>query len=287
MKKLILKAIAGHLLGEEFIFKEPGAYIIGRSKYCALHIPNDKDMRISRQHLLLIFDENKTRVRDLGSKNGTTLNKIVLAPGKINETPEIEMPVDKEVIHGDYISLGDTVFLTKILPGKPDSEEDTIPLAENKKSKNKKSSVSKLLGRIVKKSPLSSSGKANLNGTDTSPVKIHSLRNPKKSSGKKMKDPETPIPLADLDEEGKTTLEIKEKLPPVKVPTKLKKRNAKKTNHAALSPIQPNPHLESESATTVMNQSELEELMTIDDTKFKVPEKLQKPSISDTSQPEH
>ena len=128
VKKLILKVIAGNHFGEEFVFEEQGAYIIGRSKHCALQIPNDQDMRISRQHILLLFDSEKTRIRDLGSKNGTLLNEKTLSPGAITEHPEIETPEDKILHPGDKVSVGNTVFLVE-LPTEP--EEQTVPLVED------------------------------------------------------------------------------------------------------------------------------------------------------------
>ena len=278
MKKLILKAIAGNLVGEEFIFTEHGPYVIGRSKSCALHIPNEKDMKISRRHLLLVFDDRQIRIRDLGSKNGTTLNKTVLTPGNINTPPEKETPADKEVIHGDYISLGDTVFLTKILPGEETFQEAPIPLAKEQATEKKKSPVSKILGSIVKKSTLPSSEKQDLDDAPTMPIKTLPPR-----QGRKAQVAKSTTPLVNLDNEKKTTLEIKEKQPPVAVPVQLKKNITKKQPGRVSKRISDNPHLATESATTLMNQDELEELMNIDDTQFQVPEKLKKASVNTLS----
>ncbi len=166
IKKLTLKVIAGNHFGEEFVFEEEGAYIIGRSKYCALQIPNDQDMRISRQHLLLLFDSEKTRVRDLGSKNGTLINEISLQPGEITEHPETETIEDKELHPGDKVSIGNTVFLVeatdedKSTPPSSipiiEEEEEIIPMVEesNAESNNIPSPIPLVDSSVIKRTPV-------------------------------------------------------------------------------------------------------------------------------------
>ena len=328
VKKLILKVIAGNHLGEEFIFEEQGAYIIGRSKCCALQIPNDQDMRISRQHLLLLFDSEKTRIRDLGSKNGTTLNETELPPGEITENPEEETPEDKILHPGDKVSIGNTEFLIE-LPAEPD--EQTVPLVEDSASAQEKAPATItepeeqiipiledivpepeempspiLLENIIKKSPMPSpvlegeptkemplpadapqTLKGDPDDTPTLPIKTLPPKDVEKSAvilDKKPEENQAPIPHPAIPQKEKPVFEIKpkevlkikEKKPPVLVPTKLKVLSPEtpKGNPSAQPPSR--KILEPELPTIVMDQDELGNLKQIDDTKLQPPEKKRK-----------
>jgi pSer/pThr/pTyr-binding forkhead associated (FHA) protein len=118
-EEVILKIIEGNLAGEEFVFDEKGLCLIGRSADCALQIPKEKDMRISRRHCLLILDPPHVRVRDLGSRNGTTVNDEYLDSGAISEEPEKMTPVDKILKDGDIISIGETVLKVEVPSERP------------------------------------------------------------------------------------------------------------------------------------------------------------------------
>ena len=89
---------------------EKGLCLIGRSGDCALLIPKEKDMRISRRHCLLILDPPKARIRDLGSRNGTFVNQEQLKPGSLGDVPEQRTPQDLALNHGDKLTIGETEF---------------------------------------------------------------------------------------------------------------------------------------------------------------------------------
>ncbi|NOY74923.1 MAG: FHA domain-containing protein, partial [Kiritimatiellaeota bacterium] len=108
--EVILRAVAGSLKDEEFVFDEKGLCLIGRSNDCALQIPKENDMRISRRHCLIILDPPNVRVRDLNSRNGTFVNDVRLKPGVIGDKPSAETPVDVVLNDGDVLSLGETVL---------------------------------------------------------------------------------------------------------------------------------------------------------------------------------
>ena len=108
--EVIFRAIDGALKDEEFVFEENGLCLIGRSGDCALQIPKEKDMRISRRHCLLIINPPKIRIRDLGSRNGTFVNGEQAAAGRLGDVPEQMAPQDVILNHGDKVSIGETEF---------------------------------------------------------------------------------------------------------------------------------------------------------------------------------
>lgn len=69
---LTLKAIAGDLRGQEFVFATPVRCILGRSRSCGLRLPFDPT--VSRQHCLLESDDDGIWAQDLCSLNGTFVN---------------------------------------------------------------------------------------------------------------------------------------------------------------------------------------------------------------------
>ena len=108
--EVIFRAVEGALKDEEFVFEENGMCLIGRSGDCALQIPKEKDMRISRRHCLLILSPPKIRIRDLGSRNGTYVNNELLPAGTLGDVPEQMTPQDRILNHGDRVSIGNTEF---------------------------------------------------------------------------------------------------------------------------------------------------------------------------------
>ena len=269
-KKLIFKVVAGNLSGDEFIFEDQGAYIIGRSKNCALQIPNDKDMRISRRHLLLLLDQENARIRDLGSKNGTLVNGTKIPPGTLTEPPGIETPVDQILKPGDEISIGETTWKVE-LPST--TEEEVIPLVDS----------TPLIKESPAPPPMTEASAEESPETQISPEPEDTIQK---------EEPPHPTPLPpqtqvsdstlklaqinkgkkiDLPIKSPSTLKIKEKKPPVPVPTNLKVLPPTTPKGKISAP--PPPVLEPELPTIIMDQEELDTLENIDDTKFKPPEK--------------
>jgi hypothetical protein len=120
-EEIVLEIIGGNLKGEEFVFDEKGLCLIGRSADCALQIPKEKDMKISRRHCLLILDPPHVRIRDLGSRNGTYVNSELLKPGILSDKPEEETPVDRVLRDKDIVEIGECVFMVRI-PSAPTAE---------------------------------------------------------------------------------------------------------------------------------------------------------------------
>lgn len=71
--------------------------IVGRQDTCHIRIPSDS---VSRQHCELRIDDDGVTVRDLGSSNGTFVNKR-----RVTQT---------ELAAGDVLSVGGFTFVVKI-----------------------------------------------------------------------------------------------------------------------------------------------------------------------------
>lgn len=127
-EEVILKIVEGSLKGEEFVFDEDGLCLIGRSADCALQIPKEKDMRISRRHCLLVLEPPNVRIRDLGSRNGTMVNGELLEPGVISEEPEKMTSVDRILKDGDVLCIGETVMNVEI----PSEKIPEVSLSQTK-----------------------------------------------------------------------------------------------------------------------------------------------------------
>jgi len=252
VKKLILKITEGSLTGERFIFEEQGAYIIGRSKHCALQIPNDKDMRISRQHLLLMLESEKARIRDLGSKNGTILNEKRIPPGEITEHPELETAADRELKPGDNISIGNMTLQVELPIEEIKEEEQIIPLIED-------ATQTQLHNKML---------------LDNEP-ETQSIPRPELTKTEQKK---STVPPAPAIEKHKPEFEIKAKQPQIPLKFKVSPPDtppANKTSEKHQRNI-----LEPELPTIVMDSEELEDLVGIDDTKLKPPEKKRKATFT-------
>ncbi len=84
------------------------AQVIGRSTDCALRIPSPS---VSRHHCEVMVGDTKVSVRDLGSSNGTFVNR--------KRVTQVDLAA------GDLMSLGEFVFVVRV-DGEPrsvDAEE--------------------------------------------------------------------------------------------------------------------------------------------------------------------
>jgi len=253
LKKLILEVTEGSLKGERFIFEEEGAYIIGRSKHCALQISNDQDMRISRQHLLVILGSNVARIRDLGSKNGTILNGKLIPSGELTEAPEVEGVSDRVIVVGDTILLGDTTLQVDQQVDEFEEEEQIIPLIED-------ADQTQLHNKLLLE-----------NEPETQSF-------PRPARGGVEDEIRVSVPPAPAIERHEAEFEIKAKEPQIAL--KFKIRPSDKPQNSQGSEKHQRNILEPELPTIVMDPSELDDLADIDDTKLKPPEKKRKATFT-------
>lgn len=82
--------------------------IVGRNTDCAIRIPVSS---VSRHHCELAIDENRLSVKDLGSSNGTYVNRT--------------RAIEQLLAAGDILTIGPAVFVVRI-EGKPENVDAKI-----------------------------------------------------------------------------------------------------------------------------------------------------------------
>jgi hypothetical protein len=106
---LIIKS--GPMAGKTIEFLEHDTLIFGRMNDCHICLPDDK--YLSRHHFILETNPPDARIRDLGSLNGTHVNKRKIGGRLPNETPEEGARRDYPQVdlhHNDVIETGSTMF---------------------------------------------------------------------------------------------------------------------------------------------------------------------------------
>jgi eukaryotic-like serine/threonine-protein kinase len=107
-----LKVIAGPYQGRVFQFSQPDTFLIGRTNDSHLYLPDDRFF--SRHHCLLEINPPHCLLRDLGSSNGTFVNRQRVREAYLK--------------NGDLIQGGATVLLVEVRSdARPDS---TLPDAD-------------------------------------------------------------------------------------------------------------------------------------------------------------
>ena len=127
--RVILTAVEGALKGQQFIFTGPTQCVIGRSQACELHVPTE-EYAVSRRHCLLDIDDSSVIVRDLGSLNGTYLNRTLIGQRDRHLSPEeagaVPLPAFS-LENCDELRVGDLIFHVQI---DTDTEEEREELEE-------------------------------------------------------------------------------------------------------------------------------------------------------------
>src|SRR5690606_9620983 len=82
----LLRAKTGSLAGQAFAIPASGRAILGRSQNCDIIIPGT---HVSRQHAELYFQSGKLHVKDLGSSNGTFVNRKKIDDSVVNPGDEV------------------------------------------------------------------------------------------------------------------------------------------------------------------------------------------------------
>jgi serine/threonine-protein kinase len=104
-----LKVTAGPYKGRIFSFTQHDSFLIGRSPYAHLCLPNDRFF--SRHHCLLEMNPPHSYLRDLGSTNGTFLNGHRVQDAFLN--------------NGDRIQCGETILMVEVTAESKDLSETT------------------------------------------------------------------------------------------------------------------------------------------------------------------
>jgi pSer/pThr/pTyr-binding forkhead associated (FHA) protein len=111
--KVKLVVIRGKPAGKTVEFPT-GEYYFGRGREC--HVRSNNEW-ISRQHCLLRVTPTGAYLRDLGSRNGTLINGVLLSE-------ELQLQT------GDQVQLGPLVFEVRLAGAPPARSGDTPPLSD-------------------------------------------------------------------------------------------------------------------------------------------------------------
>jgi pSer/pThr/pTyr-binding forkhead associated (FHA) protein len=82
----LLRGKTGSIAGEAFPIPATGRAILGRSQNCDIVLPGT---HVSRQHAELYFQSGRLHVKDLGSSNGTYVNRRKVQEGVVNPGDEL------------------------------------------------------------------------------------------------------------------------------------------------------------------------------------------------------
>lgn len=107
---IVLRVTAGLHEGEEFLIEEAGSYVVGRAKYADFALT--LDAMLSREHFQIEVEPPLCHLLDLGSTNGTKVNRL-----------RVERVLLRE---GDQVSAGDSAFAVHFTPSQP--HRDSPPL---------------------------------------------------------------------------------------------------------------------------------------------------------------
>jgi len=109
-----ITVISGPFRGQTFQIPR-GKFIIGRESDCQLFLDSNF---ISRHHCVLLMDDYTLRIRDLGSKNGTYVNRDLAPTG------------ERILVHGDTIRVADLLFRVEITSAGADPRMVVVPTKE-------------------------------------------------------------------------------------------------------------------------------------------------------------
>jgi pSer/pThr/pTyr-binding forkhead associated (FHA) protein len=125
--QVTLTVTEGSLRGQHFTFREYTMCTVGRSQDCVIHLPGGgENLAASRFHCVFEMTPPEVRVRDLGSRNGTFVNGVVVGRRQPDESPEAashtEFPFH-DLHDGDEVRVAGNVFRVTIPssanPGRP------------------------------------------------------------------------------------------------------------------------------------------------------------------------
>lgn len=145
---LTIKEGAGQ--GREFTFLSHDTFLLGRNTDC--HVCIKDDDFISRHHFIMEACPPQASLRDLGSLNGTFVNKKCYGGRKKGETPEQGAKrayPEVELKHGDLICVGNTTLEVGIYVLKDKGNPAVAPLPKDLQNINKLS-PGQLAGLIFK-----------------------------------------------------------------------------------------------------------------------------------------
>jgi pSer/pThr/pTyr-binding forkhead associated (FHA) protein len=112
--RLILKATAGALLGEELFLTAGEHCVLGRSCACDLCLAGD--VTVSREHCMIEVEGEEAWVRDLGSLNGTQVNGETIGRRERGRRGALVQSPRHRLHDGDELRICNNVFRVALAP---------------------------------------------------------------------------------------------------------------------------------------------------------------------------
>jgi eukaryotic-like serine/threonine-protein kinase len=109
-----------------FVFNSHETFLFGRVDDCHICLPEDQ--QVSRHHFLMEVNPPQICIRDLGSRNGTYINKQKYGGRAKYETPEEGAKHDYpqvELYDGDEIRVGQTILRVQVKDAGEDGSSDS------------------------------------------------------------------------------------------------------------------------------------------------------------------
>lgn len=113
--KINFEITEGKMKGRQFAFATHDTFLFGRMPDCQVCLPGDD--QVSRHHFILEVNPPDACLRDLGSLNGTHVNKVKHGGRSTNETPEQgaqRRHPEVALKDGDEIMVGQTVLRLRV-----------------------------------------------------------------------------------------------------------------------------------------------------------------------------
>lgn len=134
--RLILIITAGPHAGRTFPFEEHDTLLFGRADDCQIYLPADQ--QVSRHHFLLEVNPPEACLRDLGSRNGTYVNRQKYGGRDKHETPEEGAKrhyPQVDLSDGDEIKVGQTCLRMHVEASIPPTVPAVLPPGDKASSR--------------------------------------------------------------------------------------------------------------------------------------------------------
>lgn len=120
-ERIILRATNGKFKGQEFVLDNEAGYTLGRARDCSC-VLDDPLCLISRHHCRIEVRAPLVRVQDLGSRNGTRVNRANIGPrepGSLFENFPQDGHADHPLCDGDILEIAGYAFQVEFEPMPP------------------------------------------------------------------------------------------------------------------------------------------------------------------------
>jgi pSer/pThr/pTyr-binding forkhead associated (FHA) protein len=108
--QIVLKVLVGREAGRQIVVSDQSLCTIGRSRSCTLRLADDAT--VSRQHCMLEVEGPLVKVCDLGSKNGTFVNGVLVGQRPASTEHDTTLSDNDPYLlrHGDQLVVGQNLF---------------------------------------------------------------------------------------------------------------------------------------------------------------------------------